>query len=180
MILIEINENKQKHEQLTTELVDINKKQELLADIPCGDSFPTCKFIRDAHVTVASKELVEYELNTALTDLHALNPDNVVGQIVQYSNINKLIKAVETEITQAQLERERNKTLKSKIELTLKDISLKIDEYEENKEAIENLEKLLREKRSLQKSSENKQKKITSCEEETLNLVTCGILRTTC
>jgi DNA repair exonuclease SbcCD ATPase subunit len=82
-----------------------------------------------------------------------------------------LIKAVETEITQAQLERERNKTLKSKIELTLKDISLKIDEYEENKEAIENLEKLLREKRSLQKSSENKQKKVATCEEETLNLV---------
>ena len=168
---IQINENKQKHEQLTTELVEINKKQELLTDIPCGDSFPTCKFIRDAHIAVASKELVEYELNTALADLRALNPDNVAEQIMQYSRIDKLIKLVETEITQAQLERERNKTVKSKIELALKDISSKIDEYEENKEAIENLEKLLREKRSLQKSSENKQKKITSCEEETLNLV---------
>ena len=90
---------------------------------------------------------------------------------MQYSRIDKLIKAIETEITQAQLERERNKTVKSKIELALKDISSKIDEYEENKEAIENLEKLLREKRNLQKSSENKQKKITSCEEETLSLV---------
>ena len=121
---IEINENKQKHQQLTTELIDINKKAELLSDIPCGDSFPTCKFIRDAHVAVAGKELVEYDLNKALTDLRALNPDDVAKQIMQYSRIDKLIKAIETEITQTQLERERNKTVKSKIELALKDVSL--------------------------------------------------------
>jgi DNA repair exonuclease SbcCD ATPase subunit/DNA repair exonuclease SbcCD nuclease subunit len=168
---IQINENKQKHEYLASELIEINKKQELLSDIPCEDSFPTCKFIRDAHIAAAGKELVEYDLSKALTDLQALNPDNIASQIIQYSKIDKLIKTFETEITQAQLERERNKTVKSKIELTLRDISLKIDEYEENKEAIENLEKLLCEKRDLQKSSESKQKKIAACEEETLNLV---------
>ena len=59
----------------------------------------------------------------------------------------------------------------SKIELAIKDISLKITEYEDNKEAIENLEKLLSEKRELEQSIKSKNKKITSCEEETLDLV---------
>ena len=33
-------------------LININKKQKLLDGIPCGDGFPTCKFIKDANIEV--------------------------------------------------------------------------------------------------------------------------------
>jgi DNA repair exonuclease SbcCD nuclease subunit len=166
---IDVLHNKEKRAK--EELNEIGKKENLLNDIPCGDSFPRCKFIRDAHIAVASKELAEHELRHAMIDLAALNPTNVFTQLMEHTRISELIKKVESETTQADLERERNKTIKSKIELALKDISLKINEYENNKEAIENLEKLLGEKRDLENSIESKNKKIVSCEEETLDLV---------
>jgi DNA repair exonuclease SbcCD ATPase subunit len=53
----------------------------------------------------------------------------------------------------------------------LRDISEKIEEYEENKEAIENLEKLLSEKKGLQSTTQKKKTKINKCEEQTLELV---------
>jgi exonuclease SbcC len=167
----EIEKLHEKEKIATEELNEIGKKEKLLNDIPCGDSFPKCKFIRDAHIAVASKELAEHELRHAMIDLAALNPTDVFTRLMEHSRITELIKKIETETTQVDLERERNKTVKSKIELALKDISLKINEYEENKEAIENLEKLLYEKRELEISIESKNNKIASCEEETLDLV---------
>jgi len=166
---IDVLHNKEK--KATEEIKEIGKKEKLLNDIPCGESFPKCKFIRDAHIAVASKELAEHELRHAMIDLSALNPSEVFTQLMEHARITELIKKIDTEKTQVELERERNKTVKSKIELALKDISLKINEYEDNKEAIENLEMLLGEKRELEKSIESKNKKIVSCEEETLDLV---------
>ena len=167
----EIDRLHTKEKNAKEELTEIGKKEKLLNDIPCGDSFPKCKFIRDAHIAVASKELAEHELRNATIDLAALNPSDVFTKLMEHSRITELIKKVQAETTQVELERERNKAVKSKIELALKDISLKINEYENNKEAIENLEKLLGEKRELEKSIESKNKKIASCEEETLDLV---------
>ena len=167
----EIDTLHEKEKKAKNELSEIGKKEKLLNDIPCGDSFPSCKFIRDAHIAVASKELAEHELRHAVIDLAALNPSDVFTQLMEHSRITELSKKVETETTHVELERERNKTVKSKIELALKDISLKINEYEDNKEAIENLEMLLGEKHELEKSIESKNNKITSCEEETLDLV---------
>jgi DNA repair exonuclease SbcCD ATPase subunit/predicted phosphodiesterase len=166
-----IEELRKKEKSSSNEINQINKKQKLLDDIPCGDGFPNCKFIRDAHIAVAGKELVEHELKSAIADLKKLNPSDVFGKLMEHSRITELIKKTENKVTQIELEREKNKTVKSKIEFALKDISYKINEYEENKEAIESLEKLLSEKRNLEKEIKNKNNKITSCEKQTLELV---------
>ena len=34
-------------------------KQELLSSVPCGDKFPTCRFIKDAHEAVGSFDLID-------------------------------------------------------------------------------------------------------------------------
>ena len=167
----EIEQLQAQETRANDELKDIAKKETLLNDIPCGDSFPSCKFIRDAHIAVASKELAEHELRHAMIDLAALNPSDVFTQLMEHARITELMKKVETETTQLELERERNKTVKTKIELALRDISEKIEEYEENKEAIENLEKLLSEKDELEQAASKKHKRIVGCEEQTLDLV---------
>jgi len=69
------------------------------------------------------------------------------------------------------LERERNRSARSNLELELRDLELNIDKYNENKEVIENLEKLLKEKLDYVARIEEKSTKIVACEEETLELV---------
>ena len=164
----------EKEKKLNKELSEIAKKEELLHDHEYDPDCKFCcdnKFVREANLAVASKELVQYELQSVIVDLAALNPSDVFTQLMEHTRISGMIKKIETETTQADLERERNKTVKSKIELALKDISSKITEYEDNKDAIENLEKLLAEKRSFERNIKSNNKKITSCEEETLDLV---------
>jgi DNA repair exonuclease SbcCD ATPase subunit/DNA repair exonuclease SbcCD nuclease subunit len=164
----------EKEKKLSEELSEIAKKEALLHDHEYDPDCKFCcdnKFVREANLAVASKELVQYELQNVVTDLTVLNPSDVFTRLMEHSRISEMIKSIQTEVTQLDLERERNKTVRSKIELALKDISSKIAEYEDNKEAIENLEKLLGEKRGLQNSIESKNNKIASCEEETLSLV---------
>ena len=40
---------------LREELEKIGKKEKLLNSIPCGDSYPSCRFIKDAYIDVANK-----------------------------------------------------------------------------------------------------------------------------
>ena len=170
----QIDKLHEKEKKLIKELVDIRKKEKLLEEHQYDPNCKFCcenKFVREAHIAVASKELAEHELRNATVDLSALSPSDVFTKLMEHARTMELIKSVEAETTQLDLERERNKTVQSKIELALKDISSKIIEYEDNKEAIENLEKLLSEKRGLENSIKSNNKKIVSCEEETLDLV---------
>ena len=164
----------EKENKLNQELFEIGKKEALLHDHEYDPDCKFCcdnKFVREANIAVASKEVVQYELQNVVVNLAGLNPSDVFTQLMEHSRTSEMIKNIQAEVTQLDLERERNKTVRSKIELALKDISLKITEYEDNKDAIENLEKLLTEKRELEKGIKINNKKITSCEEETLDLV---------
>ena len=111
--------------------------------IPCGDSYPTCKFIRDANVSVASQDLIEGDLRFATTQLIKLDPTDIYHRIEEYRNIQSAIVQTEKEISELSLARERNKGLKVTHETKLATVEAKIEEYESNKEAIENLERLL-------------------------------------
>jgi len=156
---------------LNQELESIVKKQKLLEGIPCGDSFPTCKFIRDAHVSVATRDIAANERDKSIEARSALNPEEIELEIEEHNALQIKSLNFEKEISELKLKRERNKATKSKIELSLKDITNQIKEYEENKEAIENLEKLIKEKDKHQKDMNSKQNEITTCEQETLDIV---------
>ena len=65
-----------KIEELIVELENIKTKQKLLDGIPCGDIYPSCKFIKDAHIAVATKELAENDRTKAETELEDLLQGN--------------------------------------------------------------------------------------------------------
>ena len=77
------------------------------------------------------------------------------------------IAALEKDVSDLKLKRERNKTAKSQIELVLKELELKIKEYDDNKEAIENLEKLIAERDKQEKDATAIKNKIATCEQKT-------------
>ena len=149
-------------------ILQINKKQKLLDGIPCGDGFPTCKFIRDANIAVATKEQTQNELSDATLCLAALEPDLVNEQIDRYQIILDSIATNEKKIATLKLSREKNKTLKAKTQFALKAITEKINEYEDNKEVIENLEKLIANQKTNDNSIKLKNKEISACENSML------------
>jgi len=159
-----------KIEKLNDEMEDIQKQEELLGSIPCGDSFPSCRFIRDAHVKVTGKHICEEDLGVALATLKDLEPDEIEKRVDQLGTIKQLILELEKEITTIRLSREKNKNIKATLEYELKEIESKIEEYNKNKETIENLERFLKEKRQHEKELENKLEQISICEEESFSL----------
>ena len=153
-----------------SDLQDIDKKKKLLNSIPCGNSFPTCRFIKDAHVAVASSGSVESELQQ--TNLRFANYDlgTINKRIEQYENIVNLTRSLQAEISTAKLERERNKTSVARFESELIEIEKRISYYEENKEVIENLQRLIQDKSKIEKDLSNEKNKLSRCERDTLQL----------
>jgi len=166
-----IVELQEKVTKLNDEIEEISNNEELLSSIPCGDEYPTCKFIRSAHAQVATRNVVEEELSTSIQELAALTPKEIEKQLEKIEKITQLIQKLEKEISALKLERERNRSARSNLELELRNLELNIDKYNENKEVIENLEKLLKEKLDYVARIEEKSTKIVACEEETLELV---------
>ena len=156
---------------LTSELQDIENKQKLLEGIPCGKSYPTCKFIKDAHVAAATKDIVVNDREKADAELLSINISEVEQNLSDHNSMINSISDLEKDISDLKLKCERNKTAKSQTEFSLKDLEAKLKEYNDNKEAIENLEKLIHEKDKHVASIKSVKKQIDTCEQKTLDIV---------
>ena len=165
-------------DKLTEKYEDILKKEKLLNEIPCGTSFPTCRFIRDAHVAVTDKLNVEKEQQQALrfieqvgTSIKELNPAGVETHMERYRKIESSKHTVSSEIADLNLEIERNKNMTLTINGELMELISKRDEYEENKEAIENLEFLVTQLNGCHYKIKQTQNNIQVCEDNTMESV---------
>ena len=165
-------------DKLSTDYENIIKKEELLNGIPCGTSFPTCKFIRDAHVAVANKMAVENEQREILNlidqtqvQIDLLDPIQIDAHLDRFEKMKESKNVVSSAIADLNLEIERNKNTILTVRNELSELTAKRDEYEDNKEAIENLESLVSELNKCHYSIEKTKDSIVSCEKNTLDLV---------
>ena len=156
---------------LNEELTDANKQEELLSEIPCGDGFPTCRFIREAHIQVANRYTFEVELDDTSAALESLNPDEVMRQSAAVKEAEVSLQLADKEIASLRLARERSKRSRADLEYELREINTKIEEYNQNKDVIENLEKLINTKTSYETRLRKKASTIETCETRTLSLV---------
>ena len=173
--------DKQTHEQnlvaLITEISDIEKKSHLLDDIPCGTQFSTCKFISDANVAVANLPHVENDrddvsksIKKIESDISDLRPVEVARQIDQYTLIVEKRNDIANDIASINLSIERNTSSIDRIGYELKELESKKQEYDENKEAIENLEELNVELGTCEENLTSARLQCTECREQTLEL----------
>jgi len=156
---------------LNEEIADVNKQAGLLSEIPCGDQFPTCRFIKEAHIQVANRYTFEGELEDTLKELEAIEPDKVEKLAEQLQKAQALLQKTDKELSNLKLGRERNKNSKANLEYELREVDSSIEEYNQNKDVIENLEKLFSKKASYETRVEGKASKIKTCEDKTLELV---------
>ena len=149
------------------------KKVKLLEEVPCGDQFASCKFICDAHKAKESLPDMVVEITdlrqqsvTLLEQIDQLDVDKLNDYIEKYNKLVDRKKEVNQEISVATTAVEGNN---SKIEVfkhELVNIGNQIKTYEQNQEAIENLEALVSKRNEYAVLISRTQKACSTCKEE--------------
>ena len=153
-------------------VVDINnKKIKLLNEVPCGNEYLTCKFIKDAHIA----ESGSFDLKKAVQTLQSnqekkniqiasFNQEQIERYIKQYEEVQQKKATYEKDSLRTNLEKGKweNAILMSEKELEI--LIAKERQYNENKEIIENkglfAKQLLKEK----KAYSQKEKERNECQ----------------
>jgi len=148
------------------------KKKQLLEEVPCGDKYPNCKFICDAHN--AGKELVDLlqeaknlnytagELNNKIEDL---NPDKIDEHLEKYNQLLGKKKNMDNEISTTKLLIEKNEIALKAIEKEIKELEQQKEVYYENKDIIENKGSFIRELDKINNRLSLKEQELEECQE---------------
>ena len=168
--LVSIEESENELQSYTQRLEVATEKKKLLEDIPCGTAYPACKFIRDAHVATAVIPETESKIEELEKLLSDLNPKIVRDHLDKYRKLEK--KQIETEslIKDLQLGIERRRSALDRHNALIEELAQKQSSYNDNKEAIENLEKLLKEKKLYARESQSIEKQIESNSQKKIDL----------
>ncbi len=178
---------KEKNEEVTTiiesimraeeELERYDKKGQLLQEVPCGDKFPTCKFLQDAYQALGkmphSKEVLVtlgQQKQSVAEQIGELDPTSNRIYLNKYHETENRKKDVVSNISSYRMEIERNDSQIAHLGLILQNLGELKEEYEANKEAIDSLEVLLLEKENFALAIKVATKSLEECETEILDL----------
>lgn len=119
----------------------------ILDDVPCGDQFPTCKFIKDAHalkdkvspqrekVTKALEKLTD-----AQSALQVISKDNVEDQVKKIEQLNEMHSKLLSDVSTKKVELSKLEVKQTTLESDLSSATKKLLELEEALRNDENAE----------------------------------------
>jgi DNA repair exonuclease SbcCD ATPase subunit len=146
--------------------------------VPCGDEYQTCKFIKDAHNAQRNVIVIEsnlQDLRDEAEDLYKqidnLDPKSIERKMQKYEDVLEMRDGIYNAINQNELVIDKNESKVTTLNLEVEKLQGKIEEYEENREAIENLEQLLEEKVEQQNNLKAQQIILDDCNEEIVGLI---------
>jgi DNA repair exonuclease SbcCD nuclease subunit len=179
-----IDENLKQLDNISRQVLDLSREEilfqdkiDLLSEVPCGNSYPGCKFIKDAHNAKSLIQITEKKLSSANQlknkidhDLQLLDRGTVESYLDKYNKLLEKKSQLANSIAVAKLtiERADNSLFKNQVELD--SLEGKSREYDDNKDAIENLKVLLQDKKNVEKLILSKDKEISKCEDRILKL----------
>ena len=131
------------------ELARIERKVSSLED---PEFLRGCKCLREAEQALVSKPTVEDDIQELKNERLSLGPEVVVNNIEKYEALVKKRDSSVAEKNRVELSIERAKNAISTANIIKSELELQKKKYEENKEAIENLERLLTEMSDLRNS----------------------------
>jgi len=181
---IKIDENRHALLEIETSIIDLErstelnlKKRELLHEVPCGSEYPTCKFIKDAHNATSLVQIEEVKRDELLKSSRALsvNIDSLSPAVVE-DHLEKYTKLVEKKsslasvLADSRLSLERSESRMFREQVELEQLESKSYEYEENKEAIENLKDLITDHVTAERALLGKESELAGCERDIMML----------
>jgi exonuclease SbcC len=161
----------------STRLNLLKKKVKLLDEVPCGEEYSHCKFIKDAYTAKnnivpvqAVIDKLDSKVNKISKGIDSLNPTQLQDHYEKFQKITKKKNNALNEINELKLEIEKTKTHVLRFDQEKSILEIKREEYENNKEAIENLESLLEQKANYEDGIKNHKKKYETCQKESMEL----------
>jgi len=153
------------------------RKQSLLSEVPCGSSFPTCKFIKDAHAATNLIQISDSNISSCSREVNEtgalirdLEPQKVEDHIQKYNVLVDKRNTLATSIVTNKLRIEKAESNLFKEQVELEQLQNKSLEYEQNKEAIENLKELLGACQEKRRKIIKIDKKIEECQARVMQL----------
>ncbi len=163
------------------ELERYKKKERLLATHEYDPDCQYCsdnEFVKDAkaaqkRIPTTRQQIEDHELQIAslTTELETLVPTQVEKHVNKYYKVVDKKASVSAAIADLNLEMEKNKLAKERLYHSVKALNEKLNEYNENKEAIENLEELTTEKAQLNDTLETLAENLEKCEDKIISVV---------
>ena len=154
----------------------IVQKQKLLDSVPCGNSFPACRFIADAHTAVAGVPELTAEANAVKSSIAAFNdelddcnPEAVREYLKTYEAKVHEKHKLSSVISDNNLTIERNGATITRLKQELVDLNSKKSEWESNKENIENLERTMNNRDSVKRQIVTFKSELKECENKKLD-----------
>jgi DNA repair exonuclease SbcCD ATPase subunit len=142
-----ILELRHSHERESTLLTQQKKSLKILDEVPCGDDYPTCKFIKDAHLNRSRMEAQTAKVQKALdalqeaqTALESIKDEDVVDKISRHEKATTLISKLDLEISRKETEIERHSAVCSELSKTLIESKQRLLDIQKALENHENLE----------------------------------------
>jgi DNA repair exonuclease SbcCD ATPase subunit/DNA repair exonuclease SbcCD nuclease subunit len=172
----EISKLEKVFSSLEIELKNTTHKMKLLDGIPCGDTFPNCKFIKDAFESKKKHIVLTSNYNDIGINLKNKNTSYDVLDQSASDNRNKLSeiskkRAITHErLSSYELKIQKNNNLLLQLDIEIKEYQEKMNIYLANAKAVANYEDLIQRRSIIRQSIDQHGKLIASLEQESLNL----------
>ena len=158
-------------------LEQAKKQVKLLEEVPCGPEFSHCKFIRRAYEAKDEIDLVKLSItnNKQVKDaieknIKSIDIDRIEKEIKKFDDLVKMKEELENKIPTEELLIENLLSKQSLVKHELRELRAKEKLYEENKEVIEDLEGIIKEKNIKKSQVENLNSDLQECENILLDL----------
>ena len=153
-------------DKLHAEIVILDK---MAASLDDPGFLKGCKCLNEAEEALERRPAVQEKINIFSAELEELEPVENNKRIEQYNAL--VVKKADTarDITNIELTIARNQNTIARLIAELSELREKEASYEDNKEAIENLEALLADKGMHSRTLNAKRKELQTCEDEIVN-----------
>jgi DNA repair exonuclease SbcCD ATPase subunit/predicted phosphodiesterase len=145
----------------------------ILEGIPCGNSYPTCKFIKDAYVAKARLPSVKGQLgglgskkSECEEKKESFDADEAQTHVDRYDKLLKKKEEHGALIIKANLMISKNEALMANLSTQIELLEDKEEEYVANKEAVDKLNDLLSEKETYERQLADLQSKKNNLDNE--------------
>jgi len=152
-------------------------KAALLEEVPCGEEFSHCKFIKDAYGALRQLDEVKREIDDLRTaeeetfgEIKKLNPEKIEEHIEKYDKLLEKQNEINSENSSYELEIEKSKTKIVGFQKEVEQLNKKVIEYNKNKLAIENLEALNFEKDNFLRAIVKEKENLSACQNRLIDL----------